>query len=139
MPSQKGRDLLLKIGDGMEEESFSTLGAARLVSLALNNQPVDSTSMDSNGWQQWTADAGIQSLHIRLEGIFKDSAAEEMLRTAAFERTACNFRLVFPNGDQYAAAFVVESYTRGGNHDGLESFAAQLIRSGAGSFTKYSA
>jgi len=138
MPSQNGRDLLLKIGDGMEEESFTTLGAARLTSLALNNQPVDSTSMSSNGWQEWTADAGIQSMQIRLEGLFKDSAAEETLRSKAFARTPCQFQLVFPNGDLYEATFVVESYNRAGSYDGLESFSAQLLRSGAGSFTKYS-
>lgn len=135
MPSHKGRDFLFKIGDGEESESFATLGAARIVSLSIDNQPLDATAMDSDGMQQLDADGGVQSMVVRLDGLFKDSAAEALLRTAAFDRSAANYRMIFPNGDQYNAAFVVESYTRGGSYDGLESFTATLRRSGAGSYT----
>lgn len=135
MPSQKGRDLLLKIGDGGETETFTAIGAARLTSMAINNRPVDATSMGDGGLQTLVGDAGIQSMQLRLEGLFKDSASEELLRDAAFSRSACNYRLVFPNGDAYAASFVVEEYARTGTHDGLETFSVTLVRSGGGTFT----
>lgn len=135
MPSQKGRDLLLKIGDGAESEVFTTLGAARTVAMTLNNQPVDATSMASAGLQEWRVDAGVQQMHIRLDGIFKDAAAEDILRTAAFDRATHNYLLAFPNGDSYTAAFVVENYVRSGSFDGLEVFSVTLARSGAGTFT----
>ena len=135
MPSQKGRDLLLKIGDGGGPEVFTAIGAARTVAMTLNNQPADATTMDSAGYQILQGDAGAQSLHIRLEGLFKDAAAEEVLRVAAFARSANNYELWFPNGDKYAAAFVVQEYQRGGAFDGLETFSVTLARSGAGTFT----
>lgn len=135
MPSQKGRDLLLKIGDGANPEVFTTLGAARTVAMVLNNQPVDSTTMDSNGFQSLQADAGVQSFEIMLEGLFKDAAAEETLRLSAFNRTVKNYQLLFPNGDMFAASFVIGDYRRGGSFDGLETFAATFIRSGSGTFT----
>jgi len=135
MTSQKGRDLLLKIGDGGEDEIFTAIGAARSVAMTVNNQPVDATSMADGGVQNLNAAAGVQSLSLRLEGIFKDSAAEESLRTVAFDRTARHFLLQFPNGDSYSAPFVVESYMRGGNHDGLETFGVTLLRAGAGVFS----
>jgi len=135
MPSQKGRDLLLKIGDGAEDEIFTAIGAARSVAMTVNNQPVDATSMADGGVQNLNAAAGVQSLSLRLEGIFKDSAAEETLRTLAFERAARHFLLQFPNGDSYVAPFVVESYMRGGSYDGLETFGVTLLRAGAGTFT----
>lgn len=135
MPSQKGRDLLLKIGDGGGPETFTAIGAARTVAMTLNNQPADATTMDSQGYQILQGDAGAQSLHIRLEGLFKDAAAEETLRAAAFARSANNYELWFPNGDKYAAAFVVQEYQRGGSFDGLETFSVTLARSGAGTFT----
>lgn len=72
---------------------------------------------------------------LRLEGLFKDAAAEGLLRAAAFDRTADNYELWFPNGDKYAASFVVQEYTRGGAFDGLETFAVTLLRNGAGIFT----
>jgi TP901-1 family phage major tail protein len=135
MPSQKGRDLLLKIGDGEEDESFAAIGAARNAAMTLDNRPVDATTMADGGVQVLSAAAGVQSLSLRLDGLFKDSVAEEALRSAAFARTAKNFRLQFPNGDCYTAPFVVESYSRGGSYDGLESFSVTLARSGAGDFT----
>lgn len=135
MPSQKGRDLLLKIGDGGGPEVFTTVGAARTVSMLLNNQPVDNTTMDSNGFQGLQADAGVQTLEITLEGLFKDTAAEETLRLSAFNRTVKNYQLLFPNGDMLAAAFIIHDYRRGGSFDGLETFSVTFMRSGSSTFT----
>lgn len=135
MPSQKGRDLLLKIGDGGDPETFTALGAARATSMSIDNRPVDATSMDSGGVQVLIGEAGVQSMQLRLDGLFKDAAAEETLRAAAFARSTLNYELWFPNGDKYAASFVVQEYARGGTYDGLESFSVTLLRSGAGVFT----
>lgn len=136
MPSHKGRDFLLKIGDGATPvEAFTTLGAARTAALSLNNNPVDATTMSDAGIQTLAAEAGTQSMQITLDGLFKDASAEETLRAAAFARTSKNFQLAFPNGDVYQAAFVISEYSRGGTHDGLETFSATLARSGQGTFT----
>ncbi len=135
MSLQKGRDLLLKIGDGGSPEIFTTIGAARTASISLNNAPADGTTMDSGGIQHFIADAGVQSLRIALDGLFKDSAAEELLRAAAFDRSVKNYALFFPNGDNYQAAFVIDAYARSGSAEGLEAFSLTLLRSGNGSFT----
>jgi predicted secreted protein len=135
MPSQNGRDLLLKIGNGGSPETFATIGAARTVDMSIGNQPADITAMNSNGVAVLQADAGVQSMEIMLQGLFKDSAAEEALRAAAFNRTANDYQLVFPNGAIYAACFVIGDYKRSGSYDGLESFTVMLLRSGSGAFT----
>lgn len=135
MPSQNGRDLLLKIGDGGDPESFTALGAARTTTMSINNRPADATTMDAGGIQKLIAAAGLQDMRVKLDGLFKDAEAEERLRNAAFNRTADNYELCFPNGGKYAARFVVSDYARGGSHDGLEIFSVTLIRSGAGIFT----
>lgn len=135
MSSQKGRDLLIKIGDGGAPEIFSTIGAARATSMALDNRSLDATPMDGAGIQSVRADAGVQSMRVTLEGLFKDGAAEETLRAAAFDRVSRNYELLFPNADRYAAAFVVESYARTGVFDGLEAFSVTLVRNGPGTFT----
>ena len=135
MPSQRGRDLLLKIGDGGGTEVFTTLGAARTVSIVINNALADNTVMDGGGFQSLRADAGVQAMDISLDGLFKDAAAEEALRLAAFGRTVNNYKLSFPNGDAFTGAFVVRDYHRSGSHDGLEAFSVTLARSGGGTFT----
>ncbi len=135
MPSQKGRDFLLKIGDGGGPEVFTAIGAARTNAMVVNNNPVDDTAMGDAGVQSMVIDAGVQSLQINIDGLFKDDASEETLRLAAMDRTINNFQLAFPNGDVYEAAFVIQDYNRSGSYDGLESFSASLIRSGTGTFT----
>ena len=135
MPSQNGRDLLLKIGAGGAPESFAALGAARTTSMSINNRPADATTMDACGIQKLIAAAGVQDMQVRLDGLFKDAAAEELLRAAAFNRTAHNYELCFPNGGKYAGCFVISEYARGGSYDGLESFSVTLLRSGAGTYT----
>jgi TP901-1 family phage major tail protein len=135
MASFQGRELLLKIGDGASPEAFLTLGAARATAVSIDNQPAESTATNSAGIASYIADAGVQDMRVSLEGLFRDQAAEERLRAAAFARTLNNYRLVFPNGDSYAAAFAVESYARGGSVEGFETFSVRLRRSGAGTFT----
>lgn len=135
MPSHKGRDLLLKINSAGSPTVFTTIGAARTTAMTINNNPQDATTMDSDGLQQLDIQAGVQSMQIRLDGLFKDAAAEETLRDAAFARAARRYQMVFPNGDMYEADFIVESYSRGGTHDGLETFGVVLSRTGGGTFT----
>ena len=135
MTSQKGRDFLLKIGDGEPSETFTALGAARTNSMRVNNNPVDNTAMDSDGVQSMIGDAGVQTLELTIDGLFKDAASEETLRDAAFTGATVNYQLAFPNGDVMQAPFVIREYSRGGTYDGLETFSAVLLRSGAGTFT----
>ena len=135
MTSQKGREKIKKIGDGEPSETFTALGAARTNSMRVNNNPVDNTAMDSDGVQSMIGDAGVQTLELTIDGLFKDAASEETLRDAAFTGATVNYQLAFPNGDVMQAPFVIREYSRGGTYDGLETFSAVLLRSGAGTFT----
>lgn len=131
MPSFKGRDLLLKVEEG---EDLLTLGAARITAMALGNHPVDITAMDSDGYQQLQADAGVQTMELRLEGLFRDTTAEEILRDAAFSRILKYYRLQFPDGSALSGNFAVSEYRREGGFDGVETFSAVLLRSGFSPF-----
>lgn len=134
MAGQRGRDLLLKIGDGGSPQAFHTLGAARMTAFDLLNDVAETTAVGSGGAASY-APAGTQNLRMTLQGLFKDSTAESLLRQAALSPAVKDYQLSFPNGDSYAAAFIVESYRREGSHEGLEGFAVTLLRSGSGSWT----
>jgi len=127
---QKGRDLLLKVGDGGTTEVFTTLGAARATTVSIENNPVDITSLNSKGFQELQIKGGVQEIEISVEGIFKDSAAEEILRAAAFNRSVKNYQLIFPNGEMIEGAFVISQYQREGSYNGLEVFSLKLLRTG---------
>jgi predicted secreted protein len=132
MTTPQSRDLLLKIGDGGAPETFSLLGAARLIEMAVDNPILDATSMNGAGIETVTAAAGVQRMEIALDGTFKNTAAEDALRAAALGRTSANYQLCFPDGDVYTASFVVARYRRGGDAE-RKTFEAQLVRTGAGS------
>jgi len=131
MSSQKGRDLLLKIGDGASPEVFTTIGAARTLAITINNNPIDITSLNSNGFQDMQADGGVQNLEINLDGLFKDAVAEETLRLSAFNRSVKNYQLIFPNGSMLSGSFIISQYQREGSYDGLETFSIIMLRSGS--------
>jgi predicted secreted protein len=135
MPFQKGRELVLQIGDGGAPEVFTTIGAARATEIEVVNEPVDATGTDAGGAVRLNALAGAQAVRVALDGLFRDSDAEALLRAAALGRAPKNYKILFPNGDIYAAAFVVREYTRAGTADGLEAFRVTLLRDGAGVFT----
>lgn len=131
-----GRDFVLKVGDAETVETFRAIGAARAVSFRISNSLVDNTLMGAEGIQAVLVAAGNQSLSIMVEGLFRDAQSEAILRRMALERVTRNLELVFPNGDQLKAAFVVQDYQRGGSLEGLESFSATLVRSGPGTYSR---
>ena len=135
MTSYAGRGLLLKISDGGTPAVFLTLGAARATVFDISNDVAEATHVGSTGEASYTALAGSRNARVTLQGIFKDSTAEERLRQAAHSGALCRYLMVFPNGNSYEADFIVESYRREGSHDGLELFSASLIRSGEGIWT----
>ena len=49
MTAQRGRDLLIKVGDGGSPESFTSVAGLKATSLAFNAQTVDVTNADSTG------------------------------------------------------------------------------------------
>lgn len=130
MTMKKGKDLLLKAGDGGAPESFITLGAARTTSVLIENNPVDITSLNSKGFQELQVKGGIQNLEISVEGIFKDGEAEDLLRSAAFNRELKNYQLIFPNGEVVEGVFLISQYQREGSYNGLEMFSLKLLRTG---------
>jgi len=136
MVMQKGRDLALKIGNGEMEEEFTLIAAAKAISLSINNNVIDISSLNSNGFQELQSNGGMQSTVIQMEGIFKDSASEEILREVAFKRHNRNYQFIFANGDSIKGAFVVNNYKRQGSYNGLETFSLQLLSSGEYAFTK---
>lgn len=135
MAAGKGRSFILAIGDGASPEVFTTIASCRSKEMSIDNEMVDVSADDSAGIQELLADAGIQSMSVSADGIFKDGASEETLRTTAFARTAKNYKLTFPNGDSYVASMLVQNYRRTGTYNGAEAFSCTLQRAADGTYT----
>jgi len=136
MSGQKGRDVLIKIGDGAEPEVFATVAGIRAKTISLNARTVDGTSGESaEAWRELIAGAGVKSASVSGAGVFKDAASDAMLRETFFAQAARSFQLVIPNFGALAGPFLVESLDYAGDHDGEAAFAITLASAGVLSFT----
>ena len=130
MSAQKGKDLLIKIGNGGDPETFTTVAGLRATTLAFNAQTVDITNADSaNAWRE-LLDAGVKSATLSGNGVFKDAASDEALRAAFFNQTLPNFQIVIPNFGTVTGPFKITSLQYDGPHDGEVKISLSLASAG---------
>lgn len=135
MSAQKGKDLLVKIGDGGSPETFTTVAGLRATTLSFNAQSVDVTNADSaDQWRELLAGAGVKSAGFTGSGVFKDAASDESLRAAFFARTTPNFQVVIPDFGTVAGAFQIGSLQYEGPYDGEVKLSLSLASAGALTF-----
>jgi len=134
MTAQRGKDLLLKIGDGAEPENFSAVAGLRATTLAFNAQSVDVTNSDSTEmWRELLA-AGVKSATISGAGVFKDAASDAAIRAAFFDQRLANWQIVIPSFGTVQGAFKIVSLQYDGPYDGEVKVALSLASAGALSF-----
>lgn len=135
MAGQKGRDVLIKIGDGGAPESFITVAGVRAKTIALNARPVDGTSGESpNAWRELIAGAGVKSASVSGAGVFKDAASDALMQQAFFAQAIRSFQLIIPGFGILEGPFLLESLDYSGAHDGEATFAMTLASAGALNF-----
>jgi len=85
MTAQNGRDLLIKVDmDG--SGAFETLAGLRASRISFNAQPVDITSIESEGgWRELLAGGGVRSASISGSGVFRDQDTDERARQIFFD------------------------------------------------------
>lgn len=136
MSAQRGKDLLLKIGDGGAPETFITVGGLRAQTLSLNAQTVDITHAESaGGWRELLADAGVRQASVSGSGVFLSGAAAEAVRAAFFAGGVQNWEIVIPGLGALTGAFQVANLDYAGEHDGEATMALALESAGALVFT----
>jgi len=134
MTAQRGRDLLLKIGDGGTPENFTSVAGLRATTLAFNSGMVDVTNADSVGqWRELMAD-GVKSASLSGSGVFKDAASDVALRMAFFHGAAPNWQVVIPSFGTVQGPFKITALQYEGPHDGELKMSLSLASAGALSF-----
>lgn len=138
MAKQKGRLLLVQIGDGGETETFSNLCGLQTKTLTLNNGEIDVTTADclSPEGPLWTEVLdGARRFSVSGNGYFEDSAAEERLRSVAMANTPiANFKIIVPDFGTFSGAFLVSSLDYGGEQEGGVTYSLSLASSGEVTF-----
>ena len=135
MAAQKGKDILLKIGDGESPEVFTTVAGLRARTISLNARSVDATDSDSAGrWRELLAGAGVKQASVSGAGIFRDAASDALIRTAFFAQTADNWQLIVPDFGTLEGPFLVAALEYAGEHEGEATYAITLASAGEVTF-----
>lgn len=129
MAGQKGRDVLVGIGDGADPESFTLIAGMRTRTIALAASRIDATTLDSPGaWRE--ALAGVKSVEVTGAGVFKDAASDARMRAAFFGGEAVRLQLAIPDFGTLAGPFLIGGLAYSGEHDGEAAFAIRLASAG---------
>jgi TP901-1 family phage major tail protein len=135
MSAQKGKDLLIKIGDGGAPETFATVAGLRATQLAFNATNVDITNADSTEqWRELLDGGGVKSAAVTGSGVFKDAASDASLRSAFFNQACGNFQIVIPSFGTITGAFKIASLQYEGPYDGEVKISLSLASAGALTF-----
>jgi TP901-1 family phage major tail protein len=136
MPAQRGKDLLLKIGDGGSPETFTAIGGLRTRTLSLNAQSVDITHSGSvGGWRELLAGAGVRQASIAGAGVFLNEAAAETVRAAFFSGVVGNWQIIVPGFGDITGPFQIANLDYAGDHDGEATVSLALESAGVLVFT----
>jgi TP901-1 family phage major tail protein len=129
MAAQRGKDILLKIGQGAG--TFVTVAGLRARTISLNARTVDATDADSAGrWRELLGGAGVKSAAVSGQGIFRDAASDALIREAFFEHAAKTWRLIVPDFGTLEGPFLVSALEYAGDHEGEATFAISLASAG---------
>lgn len=135
MAAQKGKDILLKIGDGASPEVFATVAGLRTRTLSLTARGVDATDSDSPGrWRELLAGAGTRQVSVSGAGIFRDAASDAAIRAVFFNQAARNWRLIVPDFGTLEGPFLVAALEYAGDHEGEATYALTLSSAGEVTF-----
>ncbi len=136
MAAGKGRLVVLQINTGGgSPASYVTIAGIQAKTLTVNNEQVVITSDDSAPWRELLADAGERSITIAGNGVNKDDAQINAVRTLAFSGALEDFRMQFPSGDTIAGLFQVASYEESGDYNGANLFSISLESGGTQTLT----
>ena len=118
MAAQKGKALLMKIGNGASPEVFTTIGGMRSNTLTMNDEMVDITNKDSDGARTILAQGGVNSITIAGSGVFTDSASETTLKGKFNVSALTNYQFLVPDFGTFTGAFMLTSLEYAGEYNG---------------------
>ena len=135
MAAGRGRLMTLKIGNGASPEVFTTVDHLRTTSMTINNEMVDISTKDTNGWRELGENMGISTMSISVGGIQYDSTVHGTLESNCRGGAIDNYQITFDNGDEYEVAMQVTTFTRAGGYNDAETFDMTIESAGIPTFT----
>lgn len=127
MAAQKGRAFLLKDGTAA---AGTLIAAMKVTRFAINNQTVDVTTKDSNGFRALLAGAAAASMQISAQGILDANAQSTTLINRCLTGSIDPYGLVFDNSDKIDASCQLTSFEAEGQEGDAQTYSLTLESSG---------
>jgi len=110
-----------------------TLVGVRTKGFTVNNEYVDVTTDDDNGWRTLLSTPGLRSVEVTAAGITSSETllAAIMAADISGETLTMNLPSSLANPGTLEGTFLVSSYEQTGEHDGAVEFTATFMSTGA--------
>ncbi len=111
MTAQKGRDVLVSLNT--TGETYVPVGGAQSITVTIANTSVDITNSDDAGIRKLLEGAGVNSISVKLAGIYIDDVYEGTIRTDAMTNAHRNYKITIPGSVSNGAltgSFEITSY-----------------------------
>lgn len=130
----KGIDFLVKINTGTSEvPKYTTVAGQRGASLNRDAETMDTTSKDSEGWNE--SIAGFKSWSVDADGLLTgDDAGYLALETAYMEGETVLISLTTTGGSKYEGKAIISSFPLSAPYDDLATY--EVSFTGTGALTK---
>lgn len=129
MAAQKGKDLLLKAGNG--SGGFTTVAGLRARQIGFNAETVDVTHSESAGrWRELLAGAGMRRASLSGAGVFRDEGSDALVRQIFFDGAVRDWEVVIPDFGTVTGAFQITGLEYRGDHAGEVTFDLSLESAG---------
>lgn len=134
MPAQRGKDFLLKVGDGASPEVFTTVAGLRATALSIDGDSIDvGTKDDFIGdvlWQKLLSGGGVRSVTLTAGGVWLgDDTGQQALADDMLTGTIKHYQL--DDGTRvWEGAFQPTSFSQSGDHDAEQDFDITLESDG---------
>jgi TP901-1 family phage major tail protein len=117
MAAQRGIELVLDV-DSDGAGTYQRVGGIQTSGYELGTDTVDITSQDdASRWRQLMANAAVKSMSASGNGVFKDDAAIQTIRTYFANGTIRNWKITHPSFCTYIGLFQITRLTVGGDHN----------------------
>lgn len=128
MAAIKGRSLSIK-------KNNVTIAKVRTKTVTVNNEPIDITNDDDNGFRTLLADPATRSIELSVEGVMDGATFRAIAAGAtATDNMLTDITIAWPSGS-IAGNFYLASYAETGAHNDAVTFTMTLQSSGAFTYT----
>ncbi len=118
-----------------EVTALTTVAGLRSNSVSINNEPVDVTTKDDEGWRRLLEGVAFKSISMSAAGIWQTAAGKSALITEIMDGNFGHYQLIDQAGGRFEGSFLLSNLEDTGNHDGVEEFTLSLESSGGVAWT----